>query len=235
MVMGTDTSLDDARDVHAGGTKVVWYVALFVGTAGLAAALTVLFRSMRAVMEVGGACASGGAYEIATPCPDGVAVLINLAIWGGLLMLGLMIWATVRVHAPNIVWLAWPALFLSLGYNFLTFGLDPPGDAGVEWGWMMCAVVFALMGGVPLLLALPVLWRGQDAHRTFAGRTLAMSAQARNMTTPPNINVSPVFPGAAAHDLVSTLERLSVLHRNGSLTDAEYRAAKQDVLSRGGA
>ena len=30
---------------------------------------------------------------------------------------------------------------------FLEFGLDPPGDEGVVWGWIICAVLFFLMGG----------------------------------------------------------------------------------------
>src|SRR5262249_24723134 len=58
----------------------------------------------------------------------------------------------------------WPALFLSLGFNFLEYGLDPAGDAtGPEWGWLFCAAVFALMGAVPLL----VLLRPAVLARTF--------------------------------------------------------------------
>ena len=54
----------------------------------------------------------------------------------------------VRRRSPL---LAWPALFLSLGWNFLEFGFDPPGeDDGLVWGWIVCGVVFWLMGGLPL-------------------------------------------------------------------------------------
>ncbi len=48
--------------------------------------------------------------------------------------------------------LAWPGLFLSLGWNFLEFAFAPPGG-GFAWGWLICGVVFVLMGGLPLLLA----------------------------------------------------------------------------------
>src|SRR5436190_15088757 len=47
-------------------------VLIFVGLAGGTAALTILFLSMRAVMRIGGFCASGGPYQIQTQCPKGV-------------------------------------------------------------------------------------------------------------------------------------------------------------------
>ena len=51
--------------------------------------------------------------------------------------------------------LAWPGLFLSLGWNFLEFAFLPQG--GLAWGWLICGVVFVLMGGLPLLLAFKVV------------------------------------------------------------------------------
>ena len=54
-------------------------------TAGLAtAAITVLFLSMRAVMRIGGSCASGGPFEIRNPCPKGIAGLMIGSVWIGL-------------------------------------------------------------------------------------------------------------------------------------------------------
>ena len=44
------------------------------------------------------------------------------------------------------MYLAWSALFLSLGWNFWEYGLQPPGTDGI-----ICGVVFAIMGAVPLL------------------------------------------------------------------------------------
>ncbi len=51
-----------------------------VGVAGLAACLTLVWLSMRAVMNVGGFCAEGGPYVIETPCPDGVPLLLMMGI-----------------------------------------------------------------------------------------------------------------------------------------------------------
>src|SRR3712207_7813523 len=50
---------------------------IFVGVAGMAACLTLVFLGMRAVMDVGGACADGGPFVIDTPCPDGVPLLLT--------------------------------------------------------------------------------------------------------------------------------------------------------------
>ena len=55
-----------------------WYGVLFIAVIGSVGSLTVLFRSMRAVVETGASsCASGGAYVIANPCPKGVAAMIT--------------------------------------------------------------------------------------------------------------------------------------------------------------
>src|SRR3712207_848889 len=109
---------------------------------------------MRAVMDVGGACAEGGPYEIAQPCPDGVPLMMVGGILGGLVCVGLFMWFAARLGGgyATIAAFAWPALFLSLGWNFFEYGLGPPGEGeGLVWGWLVCAGVFFLMGGLPLL------------------------------------------------------------------------------------
>jgi hypothetical protein len=128
----------------------------------LALSLTILFLSMRAVMEVGGACASGGPYEIAQPCPKGVGWMMPVSIFAG--MGSALALALTAGTGPKLWTLAWPALFLSLGWNFLEYGLDPPGTAGNSPGFLVCAVVFALMGGAPLVVLLRV-----GARATFWG------------------------------------------------------------------
>src|SRR2546430_6052942 len=110
-------------------------VSIFVGMAGLACALTVLFLSMRAVMRIGGSCASGGPFEIRNPCPKGIAGLMIGSVWIGLLFAAVYAYQSSRADGPGLVKLAWPALFLSLGYNFLAFGIHPPGGGGLQWGW----------------------------------------------------------------------------------------------------
>ena len=81
-----------------------------------------------------------------------------VGLWGGLIMAAVYAWQVIKHGArPSLLGLLWPALFLSLGWNFLEFGLNPPGGTGLAWGWLVCAVTFGLMGGVPLIWALPAI------------------------------------------------------------------------------
>ena len=57
-------------------------IFLTLGTAIFIFCLTLLYSSMRAVMDVGGACASGGAYEIRQACPKGVGWVVPISIFG---------------------------------------------------------------------------------------------------------------------------------------------------------
>lgn len=212
-------------------------VGVFVSLAGVSAALTILFLSMRSVMKIGGACASGQtAFEIVHPCPHGVPLLMLGAVWGGLLFAGLYAWQSFRNGVPSLVALLWPALFLSLGWNFLQYGISPPGDGGLVWGWLVCAVVFILMGGIPLVAILPGLLRGpREGGATAAspwhfglmphtslGAAASLLSSLRNAT----ITSAP----AGGKDVVGLLERLDALHRTGSLSDEEYERAKQEIL-----
>ena len=53
-----------------------------VGVGGLALCITLVFLGMRAVMDVGGACADGGPYVSAQSCPDGSTPALLLGIFG---------------------------------------------------------------------------------------------------------------------------------------------------------
>ncbi len=125
-------------------------VGLFVCVVLLAVGLMWAWLAMRAVMGVGGSCASGGPYEIATPCPDG-SWLIAIAI--PMLIITAMIGSAlaVGVSAPNLLMPMWFLLFASLGWNFLEYGIFR-GD--VEVGSIVCGVMFELMA-LPVLFLIP--------------------------------------------------------------------------------
>lgn len=114
----------------------------------LAAMLVWTFLGMRAVMDVGGTCAEGGPYEIATPCPDG-AVLLTVAV--PVMLIAAMLGSAVATSAsaPDLLLPMWGVLFGTLGWNFLEYGFRS-GD-GTVWGWIVPGVVFELM-------ALPALY-----------------------------------------------------------------------------
>jgi hypothetical protein len=131
-----------------------------LGTAGLSFSIAVLWLGMRAVMGVGGFCAEGGPYVIETHCPPGVELMF-LAFPLGFASAGVMAWKGMALGGSlaSLPLLAWPALFLSLGWNFLEFGFAPPAGGGIALGWLVPGVIFVVMGGGPLLMA--VRWRGQ--------------------------------------------------------------------------
>ncbi len=116
---------------------------------GVAFAVALLYQGMRPIMRLGGMVASGGPYAIEHPAPGWVWIL-PVAILFGMACLFVHLFSGDSGTA-SLMPLAWPALFLSLGWNFLEFTFSPPGG-GVAWGWLVCGVIFVLMGGVPLLL-----------------------------------------------------------------------------------
>jgi hypothetical protein len=211
------------------------YVWTFVALAGLSCALTLLFLGMRAVMEIGGACADGGPYVSAQPCPDGVPVLMIAGVWGGLVFAGVLAWQLAKLHPAyvTLVGWAWVALFVSLGWNFLEYGLDPPGaEDGPVIGWLVCGVLFVLMGGLPAIgLASPKMLRAtfwppdrsaSPERRPAVGDFVPLGAGLRMAKPKP--------APSAPDDVAGQLERLARLHRRGDLTDPEYEAAKRAVL-----
>ena len=139
-------------------------IGSLVGVAGVAFSLTLLFRSMRSVQSIGGFCASGGPYQIAHKCPKGIGGLLPLAIFGGLIFLGLFAISAGETGRPFVLF-AWPALFLSLGWNFLDYGLHlTTSGSGVNGGFLVRGVLFIVMGAVPLIWLVPMLWRVITGH-----------------------------------------------------------------------
>lgn len=224
-------------------------VALFlVGIAGLSASLAVLWLGMRAVLGVGGFCAEGGSYVIAHHCPEGTAWLIPLAVFAGLGSAGLTAWKGASLGAPwsALIGLAWPALFISLGWNFLEFAFFPPeGMDGIQLGWLIPGVLFVIMGAAPLIGFLPggKSWQSSGSDATFAFaepdhedpdldtrrahllNDLVVHANDEAKATPSTAKVAD-----GDEDLVSKLERLDALHRSGSLTFDEFHKAKQALI-----
>jgi hypothetical protein len=232
-------------DVPAG--RVVWKAGLLtLGTLGFVFFLTLLYLSMRAVMDVGGACAEGGPYEIRQQCPEGVAWMVPVSIFGMFASVGIGFLGVFRQGGPRPYVFAWSALFLSLGWNFLEYGFDPPGG-GTSGGWLVCGFVFVIMGGVPLL----TLRYGSTARWAFWGpragagpepswrpprrgaeAPLRLSRRAAGGLTPlRELSAEPAEDG----DVVERLERLAALHDRGALDDDEYETAKDAVLHEEGA
>lgn len=219
----------DRRQVRIGPV-----VAYLLGIAGLAFSLTILWLAMRAVMGIGGACASGGPYVPAVECPDVVVAMTPLSIFGLFIFGGLAAWGGAALGGSwlGLIFLGWPALFLSLGWNFLEFGVRPPGGEPGEivWSWIFCGVVFVIMGGGPLL---GVVWGVREASgaRAYAGGRVVVRPRPNMLSGAPADRPAPLEVDA---DVAARLERLARLHRAGDLTDAEFEAAKRATLEEAG-
>src|SRR5271165_6016343 len=138
--------------------KVFKLIGSLFGAAGVAAAITILSLGMRSVLNVGGTCASGNSpYVIRQQCPTGVAWLLPVSIWAGLGFL-LLFYLCAPDGGKRCAILAWPALFLSLGWNFLQYGLPIQGH-GAAAGWLVPGILFIIMGIVPLFFVLPGMIR----------------------------------------------------------------------------
>ncbi len=101
---------------------------------------------------------------------------------------------------------------------------------GIHGGWIVCGVVFVLMGAVPLRWALPHLWRvyvqGRDDpkpwHVSATGAAVGGAMDAMKLLN---------GLGRTSHeDMTDALERLDDLHRSGALDDLEYAKAKDRVI-----
>jgi hypothetical protein len=166
----------------------VWPLVLYVvGLIVLAGATTATYLAMRDVMAIGGSCASGGPYEVATPCPEGTAALMVGGIFGWFIGAGLTLVAGSELPGDygSLALLAWPGLFLSLGWNFLDFGLDPADGSGTNGGLLFCGVLFILMGGVPLVFGLKALARAlwPPSRPPDDARSARLSDQVRAATS----------------------------------------------------
>jgi len=231
-----------------------------VGVFGITFALTGVWLGMRAVMDIGGSCASGGPYEIATPCPQGVDVLLVLGIPLGIVSAGVMVWkgSLLGPAYAGLVALAWPVLFLSLGWNFLEYGIRNPLGEGVELGWLIPGIIFVIMGGVPLLgwfaarghgpvvpgvrstttpielneLASAMRQVSLRASRSGTpGRTVADALAASDAASKGgSADVSPDASALEPNGMIDQLERLARLHESGALADQEYEDAKLAII-----
>jgi hypothetical protein len=143
---------------------VIGYLAgIVVGTTSI----TLLYLGMRAVMDVGGACADGGPYVTAQPCPSGTPLAMVGGMFGLFAAAGLIVWFGSRISpaAVSIVALGWPALFIALGWNFLDYAFHPPiGEPTPVWGWLIPGVLFWIMGITPIVVAIAA-WREARAGR----------------------------------------------------------------------
>ena len=114
-------------------------IGVGLSLAGVACALTLVFLSMRAVMDVGGFCAEGGPFQIDQHCPQGVPGILIGSIWGGVILAFVYIFLAVGGGIPSFAALLWPALFLSLAGTSSTTRSARQSRAVASFGDGWCA------------------------------------------------------------------------------------------------
>ena len=211
---------------------------VLVGVFGLAASITLIWLGMRAVMDIGGACADGGPFVPVQPCPAGAPAALTLGMLGifGFGALGIYAGAQIGGGWAALPLLAWPALFGSLGWNFLEYGYTFE-EGAIVWGWVIPGVIFILMAVVPLWF----VWSVRSSEVPINARFGLPTARETATDAPPSLGWDPshgrteqplaVAPAAeTTSEAIDRLERLAELRRRGDLTTDEYERFKQALL-----
>src|SRR5262245_22863252 len=204
---------------------------VLVATFGLSACITLIWLGMRAVMDIGGACAEGGPFVPVQPCPEGAPAALTLGMLGLFGFGGLGLWAGAQIGGgwAALPLLAWPALFGSLGWNFLEYGFTAE-EGGIVWGWVIPGVVFVLMAVVPLWF----VWSARESSVPINTRFGLPAARAPATDPPPSLAWDPSHrvpaPDESDDAAVDRLERLAALRRRGDITNDEYERFKQALL-----
>jgi hypothetical protein len=172
-----------------------------------------------------GTCASGGPYVSAHPCPAGTGARI------GLLVGAIFVYVIALIFSGQGMFL-YGLLFVVLSAVFIRGAVTDDDFAAAGW---IVGVVFAVMGIVPLFLAIRGWFSHDDEQARERPGGLAAYTQVA-MAPAPAASLAvpaPVMATAASDDHLDRLEQLADLHARGVLTDAEFAAEKARIL-RGG-
>jgi hypothetical protein len=102
-------------------------IAISLSLAGVTCGLTLGYPSMRAVMDVGGFCAEGGPFVVSSTVRRARRGSWSAASWEDSSSRSSASALLLRRDPERRDASLWPALFLSLGWNFLEFAFDPAG------------------------------------------------------------------------------------------------------------
>ncbi|HEY8058286.1 MAG TPA: SHOCT domain-containing protein [Acidimicrobiales bacterium] len=168
-----------------------------------------------------------------------------MGVCAGLLGLGLYLLRR-PAGSPQLLIFAWPALFGSLGVQFLRAAAAESG----AYGFWLCGIVFLVLAAVPVVLVVagergamvPLLVGdglaepdGIEDQRQLGITRLEGDGSASRCSDLGPVDLRGFAPASDdldrenGGDLGEHLDRLSRLHRQGELSDAEFAEAKQKV------
>jgi len=140
-----------AAAVRVGASAFSWLLFAFC--------FTLLLLVAASIVGLGATnCASGGPFDVRTPCPDASwLIMIPLPLAIGALAVGAYL--AGGFGTPLTTW-AFPLSFLGFGIAFFIGAFA----AGVGWGFVVCGALFLVMGAIPAAI---FLWR--DPRRAIVG------------------------------------------------------------------
>lgn len=133
--------------------------------------ITWFLAAMRAQMEVGGSCASGGPYVIVAPCPEHTTALVLVGMFGSVVVALAGTVSAVSVGAPNLLVPYWTATSGGMAFNFLADGFT--ADEGLVWGWIVAGVL-------ALVMALPGVYVMSPWQRIYDREPVKGAPLSRN-------------------------------------------------------
>lgn len=142
-----------SRSIQRAEGKDTWSWWLNLLTAVVATFfLTCFFFGTRNIMDPGAFVASGGPREIEHPASGWTWIWIVSFTVVVLSLFFFLLTLHCRGGADLLTPLWWPLLFISVGWNYLECALFRSDR--VIWGLLVCGVVFAAMGALPLVFML---------------------------------------------------------------------------------
>jgi hypothetical protein len=164
----------------------------FLGWLIFTFSFSVFFQTAGVVGGLGGFCAAGGPYVIATECPEAVVVFAPVGLFGMLFGVGVAMFFARSFGTPLYLW-AWPIAFVTLGIQFIVGAI---GREGMIVN-ILIGLMFVVMGAVPLwytirggaqpfLIGLANVHGRQFSYRDIGRKSLfAPPRSAEGETVPP--------------------------------------------------
>jgi len=140
-----------AAAVRVGASAFSWLLFAFCFTLLLLVAASIVGLGVTS-------CATGGPFDVRTPCPDASwLIMVPLPLAIGALAVGAYLGG--GFGTPLTTW-AFPLTFVGFGIAFFIGAFA----AGVGWGFLVCGALFLVMGTTPAAI---FLWR--DPRRAIVG------------------------------------------------------------------
>ena len=148
-----------------------WSVMTVVCVFLLAVLITWFLTGMRAQMEVGPSCATGGPYVVVNPCPEHTTSLVLVGMFGSFFVALAGTVAAISAGAPNLLVPYWTFTAGGMSVAFLYDGVTDEGAP--IWSYV-------LPGLLVLALALPGLYVMSPWQRIYDREPMPGALLSRN-------------------------------------------------------